>query len=280
MLYPCNYIVPYNLLRSLVTLDSEDILALHSDATYNDIITCFRLVSGLNIFSKFCLSVHISNEVDEITANAIISFFFFPNYEKEHEAPMLIVHSDEEHIFKSATKTLIQCAALQGYTQLNILKIDTRKDSFANKFTSYDIDNVRIAYRKLLNDAPYCRVPFLIEIEKLTDINSLSNIFKEEESLFEKYNAIAFVLKLQNKQLLERISQLEQRNKAVEQEIKNHILHQDILRSSSHAAQLQNYYNNEYEILPLWYKRFGHIIKVVLGKRRFKSIFKENIKKY
>jgi hypothetical protein len=36
---------------------------------------------------------------------------------------------------------------------------------------------------------------------------------------------------------------------------------------------IKDWYNKEYEILPLWYKRFGHIIKVFLGKRSFSSLF-------
>lgn len=34
------------------------------------------------------------------------------------------------------------------------------------------------------------------------------------------------------------------------------------------------WYKKEYEVLPAWYKRFGHIIKVIKGKRSFKSLFK------
>jgi len=41
-----------------------------------------------------------------------------------------------------------------------------------------------------------------------------------------------------------------------------------------------NWYNHEYEILPLWYKQFGHIIKVLMGKRSFRSLFSDNVKKY
>jgi len=40
------------------------------------------------------------------------------------------------------------------------------------------------------------------------------------------------------------------------------------------------FYKNEYEILPLWYKRFGHIIKVIQGKRSFRSLFDKRVKKY
>jgi hypothetical protein len=32
-------------------------------------------------------------------------------------------------------------------------------------------------------------------------------------------------------------------------------------------------------VLPLWYKRFGHIIKVLTGKRSFKSLFDDKAKK-
>ncbi|MHA4845408.1 FHA domain-containing protein [Flavitalea antarctica] len=43
---------------------------------------------------------------------------------------------------------------------------------------------------------------------------------------------------------------------------------------------LFKWYHNEYEILPLWYKRFGHILKVIMGKRSFRSLFSDDVKKY
>jgi hypothetical protein len=48
----------------------------------------------------------------------------------------------------------------------------------------------------------------------------------------------------------------------------------------SELMKLKMFYHNEYEILPLWYKRCGHIIKVLTGKRTFKSLFDNNEKKY
>ena len=44
--------------------------------------------------------------------------------------------------------------------------------------------------------------------------------------------------------------------------------------------ELVKFYKNEYEILPTWYKRFGHIVKVIAGKRTFRSLFNDNVKKY
>ncbi len=44
--------------------------------------------------------------------------------------------------------------------------------------------------------------------------------------------------------------------------------------------EVLNWYKREYEILPLWYKQFGHIIKVIMGKRSFRSLFDDTVKKY
>lgn len=42
------------------------------------------------------------------------------------------------------------------------------------------------------------------------------------------------------------------------------------------VMQIRKFYHHEYEVLPVWYKRFGHIIKVLMGKRKFRSLFKDD----
>ena len=44
--------------------------------------------------------------------------------------------------------------------------------------------------------------------------------------------------------------------------------------------EVVNFYKYEYEILPTWFKRFGHVVKVLMGKRSFKSLYDDNAKKY
>jgi hypothetical protein len=46
------------------------------------------------------------------------------------------------------------------------------------------------------------------------------------------------------------------------------------------SMQIRKFYHWEYEILPSWYKKIGHIIKVLMGKRTFRSLFNDNVKKY
>lgn len=54
----------------------------------------------------------------------------------------------------------------------------------------------------------------------------------------------------------------------------------ELLRSDHQAREIQEYYDREYEVLPLWYKRLGHIIKVLAGKRTFRSLYRDDVKKY
>ncbi|MGZ8516045.1 MAG: hypothetical protein ACXWWD_01785 [Chitinophagaceae bacterium] len=66
---------------------------------------------------------------------------------------------------------------------------------------------------------------------------------------------------------------------------KRTLLYQDFLSLSKAVQEKEyydvlNWYRREYEILPLWYKRVGHIIKVVMGKRRFRSLFRDDVKKH
>lgn len=37
--------------------------------------------------------------------------------------------------------------------------------------------------------------------------------------------------------------------------------------------RIKRFYWEEYEVLPLWYKRLGHLIKVITGKRKFRTLF-------
>ena len=51
-------------------------------------------------------------------------------------------------------------------------------------------------------------------------------------------------------------------------------LQKQITLEQNRAHAILEWYKKEYELLPMWYKKFGQIIKVLTGKRTFKSLFK------
>ncbi len=89
-----------------------------------------------------------------------------------------------------------------------------------------------------------------------------------------------FELIQHDRKLQHETDELKRRLDCLEGELNNQKKHNEILRSDHSTKELQLYYNREYEILPLWYKRFGHILKVLTGKRTFRSLFRDDVKKH
>ena len=63
-------------------------------------------------------------------------------------------------------------------------------------------------------------------------------------------------------------------------EVENYKTYLQLIHSQDEAGKINAFYHNEYEVLPLWYKRLGHVIKVVIGKRTFTSLYDNGAKKY
>jgi hypothetical protein len=84
------------------------------------------------------------------------------------------------------------------------------------------------------------------------------------------------------RQLEKRVSELQSENTELTERLTGAEKTIDVIRTKykDDYENLFKWYHNEYEILPLWYKRIGHIIKVIMGKRSFRSLFSDDVKKY
>jgi hypothetical protein len=54
-------------------------------------------------------------------------------------------------------------------------------------------------------------------------------------------------------------------------ELQNQKEYLEIALRQKETESILNFYHSEYEVLPLWYKRFGHVIKILMGKRKIKQ---------
>jgi hypothetical protein len=139
-----------------------------------------------------------------------------------------------------------------------------------------DINLIK-AFKTLGNKTPLLAV--INFEEEINDLNSLIENINQINSLKENFIDVP----------LENFRELFIEKKFFEEEKKRWKkrteLYRDFLSLSKTVQEREyydvlNWYHNEYEILPLWYKRLGHIIKVIMGKRSFKSLFSDNVKKY
>lgn len=276
MLYDIYYIVTPGILQQRVKITADATLVLAIDpASKNELSSCFQVVEQY-ITNPFCLSLTLQATLTPEQATALMAFFFFPNYYKPALIPQIFVTGNNEGIVAAGIESLQQSAAAQAFSAIRVMPASTP----ANSYTAGDTSAIKEAYKTRLLSPVMTTEAIFIKIAREEEIAAVEQLLMTEETLFEQEHASLFTLKKQNRQLQQQLQQLGTLYQAAQQEISNQVSHNQILRSSSQATALQNYYNDEYEVLPLWYKRLGHIVKVLMGKRSFKSLYSDSSKKY
>ncbi|AEW01798.1 hypothetical protein A4D02_07285 [Niastella koreensis] len=276
MLYDIYYIVTPQILQQPVKSTADATLVLAIDpANKNELSSCFQAAEQY-INNPFCLLLTLQAALTPEQATALMAFFFFPNYLKPAVIPQIFVTGNNEGIVAAGIESLQQSAAAQAFSTIGVMPASNLENSYEARDTSV----IKEAYKTRLLSPVMTTEAVYIRIAREEEIAGVQQLLTTEETLFEQQHAVLFTLKKQNRQLQQQVLQLGFLYQAAQQEISNQVSHNQILRSSSQATALQNYYNNEYEVLPLWYKRMGHIIKVLMGKRSFKSLYSDSSKKY
>lgn len=276
MLYDIYYIVTPEILQQPVKTTADATLVLAIDpADKNELSSCFQAAEQY-ISNPFCLLLTLQAIVTPEQATALMAFFFFPNYHKPEVVPQIFVTGNNADLVATSIEILQQSAKAQAFSAIGVMPATT----LANSFAAQDTSTIMEAYKTRLLAPVMTTEAIFIKIAREEEIAAVEQLLSTEETLFEQQHAGLFTLKKQNRQLQQQVQQLGFLYQAAQQEIRNQVSHNQILRSSSQATALQNYYNNEYEVLPLWYKRLGHIVKVLMGKRSFKSLYSDSSKKY
>ena len=275
MLHDIYYIISPDILQQAVKVGDNTIIVLEIELPdKKNGAHPFQLTEKYVTDSPFCLLVHLYNTLTHEQAMDIIAFLFFTNYHKPNGIPQIIVGEENGDLITAGVELLQETARAQGFAAIHI----TLTSALSTIYSTNDLSAIKEAYRSGLSFA--IMKPLFIRVEEPSAIPVTDQALAAEETLFEQEHGSLFMLQQQNRQLLKQVQQLEQLCQAAQQEISNQVSHNQILRSASQATALQNYYNNEYEVLPLWYKRVGHIIKAFMGKRSFKSLFSDKAKKY
>lgn len=277
MLHDVYYIIKPGILQQPVTAGADAVIVLEIgiDDKENN-IPGFQLAEKYLAGTSFCLLVQLHKTLTSGQATDLIAFLFFSNYHKPGGLPQIIVGGENMTIIKSGIEQLQKTAAGQGFSTIQI----TLASALSTVFESAGQPAIRETYRGWLQAPNMSADTLFVDVTLPADINTAHEALRAEEILFNQQNPGLFSLKIQNRELNKQVQQLELLCKAAQQEISNQVSHNQILRSSSQATALQNYYNNEYEVLPLWFKQLGHVVKALMGKRSFKSLYSNKVKKY
>ena len=280
MTAPLYYIIAPDLIQNEVPPQTPHILAIQIEVANCGSTETYEIATKIPLINHFCLLLNIDVALTEHKAHEIISFFFFPNYYHQSGIPQIFLNCTNVELFNKSKEVLMSVAKSQGFDFLNcdLMQLDSK--DFTQMFTSDEVVKIKTKYQALLSTNDSLKAKMFIELLSLSDINNLDQVINKEEDLYKKNNPQLFFFKQQNEELKELLWQKEEILDAAKKEIEIKDSHIAILRSQSQATHIQNYYTNEYEILPLWYKRFGHLLKAVSGKRSFRSLFTDKEKKY
>ena len=281
MLFSVCYIVPLNLCQhsSLPLVSGTYAIAVdYSDEA--SLLSAYQQISKLPKQQSFCLFTRTSNELSQKQADDIIAFFFFPNYYTASQKPYLLADNKNKAQSSPFVQLLSQRARAQGYDEIETMFLNTNTEPFNTICKATDAAAIIQVVKSFLHTSDTFANMLIIEADRAEDIVKAQRVLEQEEQLFKEQNPRLYDFMLKNKEINASLERLQHTIKAAHQELESQAAHMKILRSSSQATHLQHYYNNEYEVLPSWYKRFGHVLKVVTGKRSFRSLFNDNVKKY
>jgi len=247
---------------------------------------------------RFCLLLSAEDKLSnrdaafENAINFVVSFSFHSCYLKtnydnpvvlfeidkadENKYPLIIGEAFKSHGYNDIEAIVIDKSNIfSPENERKNIRFNLQKD-INNLFTEY------ISSIKNLNSSDSSFFFFLDNPEKLPE---LVDMIQRAEIVVREDLPQTYYLLLENKSLATKRNELISKIELLQEQLdslKNYHLYYNLsdTRYKRQITELMKFYKNEYEILPLWYKRLGHTLKVIMGKRTFRSLFNDNIKKY
>jgi len=222
-----------------------------------------------------------SPKTGEAYIQNIITFFFQPSYYLVNGRAVVFVRDNEaDSLF---IEKLSEKCAKQG---LHILILNTKsiamfknaEGQFAYTVTSAEIDLdalIKDWLSRLLDNKSTGEIHFLFDKNDPALPDILTALKEREMMLFKTQHYKFANIAYRQQVLIDQYKAELDIKRSAEENVQNYLVMQ-----KKQTAENVEWYHHEYEILPTWYKRVGHVIKVFMGKRTLRSLFSDKVKKY
>jgi hypothetical protein len=245
---------------------------------------------------RFCLLIELNGylniseaDFDKFT-DLLISFSFNFNYVKTDYDNPLILFDVKKSEDKKYVSIISDAFKSQGYNDIEpaCIYTDNAPRKERNNFRFNLQENITsllpdyISLIKQLSSSDSFFFFFLDNPEKLSEV--LDTLQRAETIIREDVPQTYYLLK-ENMSVSAKEHKLRVRIGLLQEQIDSlkayNLFHNSLgTQEKRQIRELQHFYDKEYEILPLWYKRLGHVLKVIMGKRTFLSLFNDKVKKY
>lgn len=216
-------------------------------------------------------------------ATGLIRIFFHPAYILNVNRPMLLM--ENKGLFKSEWQQfLIKEAKENGFDGLFIINLlQNKEDTIVSSQVVFYYDKPVLALEQLIEkwinrnwEVEIVEIdPIYLVIDSSNQGSILESIELEKELLKGRRDYQLACKLLSLKKINDKLRIKLKGSLTQEENVSNYLRFQ-----KNDMVRILDFYKYEYEILPSWYKRIGHIIKVCMGRRTFLSLFRDDVKKY
>jgi hypothetical protein len=204
---------------------------------------------------------------------SLASFLFLPAYLRLGGKPVIILTAGSAVLLRDSAALLSSYLSGQGFSEPLVHTLLPEAIPQSEKELGLNL-------QRLLKSDPCHGHDLFFQASAGTGPAAVLASLRSLESAFSLPSPQLYALIRAHASLEEKFNSLQRKYAASALELQHQQQYVDVLRSDHAAKEIQEFYNREYEILPLWYKRFGQVLKVLTGKRTFSSLFRDNVKKY
>jgi hypothetical protein len=262
-------------------VDSDDEISLES---------FLNLLFISNIKSPFIICIEEKKAFSPDLIKRLCRFilpmtFHYRYFKSEYNKPLFFINTTQSDFFSNSALFKDEYIR-QGFKSPDCIHLNTQTEpDFPAEDQEKFYKDLQKKYQHAFESFSPQNNALYISITSLNDLSQSAIYLREhEKEIFrEKKNIFS---------LMKRLSDLEKQKLSLSLYTGN--IEQRLLSVQSYQSadnpvesehrrkmnELIRFYDNEYEILPLWYKRLGHVIKVLMGKRTFRSLYDNNAKKY
>lgn len=241
----------------------------------------YRLL-GSGPYIDLVLTLGLSEPLSDRNIRSITSFLFIPSYLQQGGRPVINLVGESRDLLSKAASVLSDHLARQGFpdTLIHILSLAEEPISPGRAPFFRTPEEMASYYETALQTDPFYTGPVFFYDPSGKMSEGVRTILRQVESELTRQVPQWKALVEANRLLENKLNALLLKYSSTDSELRYQKEYVDVLRSDHAARELQDFYTKEYEILPMWYKRFGQVLKVLTGKRTFRSLFRDDVKKY
>lgn len=272
MAYSLNKILfPYSSNNVGITLIPDGVLYYKFNISYSQKELAIKICTE-RTEHPFCIYLTQSEKtIDKDSLDQLILCLTQPLYYKENAQHVLVLESNTT-MSKNAKDYLL----LQGFhlSYFTINQADT--DNLWLIKETDEPGQIQKKYEEKLSMQQFINKWIVIEEQQSAKLlTAITECLSFTEVKFKQNNPAFETLLLTNGALQKQNSLLSEQNNYLLRELEHYKVFNKQLKDQDESEKILRFYHTEYELLPLWYKRFGHIIKILTGKRKLSSLYKK-----